>query len=437
MLRDYQLKAIDFISKRNAIIALDCGMGKTVTAIKAVENDMQGLVLWLCRKSAVTQIIDEIKQWGNSNTNVINAKDFIAISDSIESNMLYHVVTYYDQLQTLPLDNFYWDWIIADEGHALRNHRTKRHEKLMTFSSRRRIALTATPAKKAVGYVDGNKMSALHPKELYGILHFLYPNQFSSNIKFLEQFWQPIRWDGIIINYNTYMSILSNIIYVESGNISHGLPELNFVKHYISLSNKEQQLYNELRKQAAADIVINIEELKDLSLITSKAVLFTRLQQLTSMPELLGASDILPSKIQWLDDNIESLIESGVVIMTRFVDTAKFIADRYKIALHAGTTRASIVHGKTTAIVGTAASMGESLNFWWLRNLVLYDQIWSGNHRLQAISRIRRLKGGNSPKFVFELIANKTIDEYIRQYSLDSAIPLTVLKELLYHIKEV
>ncbi|GAW79450.1 DEAD/DEAH helicase [Plasmodium gonderi] len=80
------------------------------------------------------------------------------------------------------LMKIFWMYIVIDEGHRMKNSKSKLHNILAEFKSKHRILLTGTPLQ--------NNLS-----ELWSLLNFLLPKIFSSCIDFEKWFIRPLNND--------------------------------------------------------------------------------------------------------------------------------------------------------------------------------------------------------------------------------------------------
>ena len=126
-LRHYQEESVKLAQEQNLLIADDCGLGKTVTAIEAsiacIPEGQWPRVLVVCPKKVREQWVKQIQGQFE------DFKDNIYIVDRIPLNLEgVHgfFIIHYDALpRALYLTNYVWDVIIADEAHRLRNRNNK------------------------------------------------------------------------------------------------------------------------------------------------------------------------------------------------------------------------------------------------------------------------------------------------------------------------
>ncbi len=79
------------------------------------------------------------------------------------------------------LNKFNWTYIVVDEGHRMKNSKSKFTQTLgQTFSSQHRLLLTGTPLQNNLA-------------ELWSLLNFLVPKIFNSVDEFDRWFNQPLK----------------------------------------------------------------------------------------------------------------------------------------------------------------------------------------------------------------------------------------------------
>lgn len=170
------------------------GLGKTRSALACLADSYtSGPNVIVCPKIAIDGWVDEI-------TTVFPDADYITITGDANErrDRLQHVtdvdftIITYDllikhigcrhwqgskKLENGELDNIFWNAVIADESHRIKNPRALRTRCTwrLADSAVKRIALSATPI-------------TVSPEDLWGQLRFLSPAEFPSLTKFRERF---------------------------------------------------------------------------------------------------------------------------------------------------------------------------------------------------------------------------------------------------------
>jgi SNF2 family DNA or RNA helicase len=166
------------------------GLGKTIQTIGLIAYIMEtknnnGPFLVVVPLSTLANWVNEFTKWAPDCTIVIyngSKPERKAIFELQMASGQYNVVlTTYDFIMkdVRYLRKTYWQYIIVDEGHRMKNANSKFAQTLGTiYQSRNRILLTGTPLQ--------NELS-----ELWSLLNFLLPKIFNSVDNFEMWFSQP------------------------------------------------------------------------------------------------------------------------------------------------------------------------------------------------------------------------------------------------------
>ena len=155
-LHPYQVEGAEFLAnKLYALLADDCGLGKTATTIKALELVDAKRVLVVCPAAVRINWGREIEMWSGRDYEVIlDKRSWRGVKSSD-----YVAVVSYDFL-TVHFDKFVkcgkWDVAVIDEMHFLKNHKAQRTiaafgKQGVIRNSKRMWCLSATPMPNHVG----------------------------------------------------------------------------------------------------------------------------------------------------------------------------------------------------------------------------------------------------------------------------------------------
>ncbi|XP_037903696.1 chromodomain-helicase-DNA-binding protein 7 isoform X5 [Hermetia illucens] len=199
-LRPYQLEGLNWLkfswyNGRNCILADEMGLGKTIQSLTFVhsvwEYGMRGPFLVIAPLSTIPNWQREFEGWTDMNIIVyhgsVTSKQMIqeyefyfkndsgkVIKDITKFNVLITtfemIVTDYNDLR-----NFNWRVCVIDEAHRLKNRNCKLLEGLRQLNLEHRVLLSGTPLQNNVN-------------ELFSLLNFLEPQQFSCSDSFLKDF---------------------------------------------------------------------------------------------------------------------------------------------------------------------------------------------------------------------------------------------------------
>ncbi|CAK0839964.1 unnamed protein product, partial [Prorocentrum cordatum] len=177
-------------NRMNGILADDMGLGKTVQVLALIGHLLEaqnekGPHLVIVPLSVMHHWADEIVVWLPDVRFVIfrgPRKDMKGIMDDLgkgtnEANIVLTTyetaVSHHEFLSRVP-----WHLLIADEGHKLKNIKTRAAQVCHSLPCRRRLLLTGTPLQNSL-------------RELWSLLVFVAPRSFSSLGDFEQWFALP------------------------------------------------------------------------------------------------------------------------------------------------------------------------------------------------------------------------------------------------------
>lgn len=197
VLHDYQLQGLKWLlsnyqQRKSVILADEMGLGKTIQAVSFImalkrENLSNKPVLVIGPKSTLVGWEQEFRQWGADLNSVIYQGD--KESRTMIRNYEFYtkgkiplfdvLVTSYDlaMLDNTLLAKFNWSCIIVDEGHRVKNTRSKLGILLRRQTTDFRLLLTGTPVQNTL-------------TELFALLHFLDPSEFPDPERSAQEFAQ-------------------------------------------------------------------------------------------------------------------------------------------------------------------------------------------------------------------------------------------------------
>ncbi|KAM8961534.1 chromodomain-helicase-DNA-binding protein 8 isoform 1-T1 [Pelodytes ibericus] len=199
-LREYQLEGVNWLlfnwyNRQNCILADEMGLGKTIQSITFLQEvynmSIRGPFLVIAPLSTITNWEREFASWTQMNTIVYHGG--VASRQMIQQYEMYckdskgHLIPgayKFDALITTfemvlcdcpELREIEWRCVIIDEAHRLKNRNCKLLDSLKHMDLEHKVLLTGTPLQNTV-------------EELFSLLHFLEPTQFSSEAEFLKDF---------------------------------------------------------------------------------------------------------------------------------------------------------------------------------------------------------------------------------------------------------
>lgn len=201
-LREYQLEGLNWLSfswfnGRNCILADEMGLGKTIQSLTFVDSihrfGIRGPFLVIAPLSTVPNWQREFETW--TDLNVVVYHGSVASRNMIQEYELFYrhpdnpqmnlkdcykfnvLITTFEIVLTdvMELKDFPWRACVIDEAHRLKNKNCKLLEGLRLLNMEHRVLLSGTPLQNNV-------------QELFSLLNFLEPSQFSSDESFMKEF---------------------------------------------------------------------------------------------------------------------------------------------------------------------------------------------------------------------------------------------------------
>jgi SNF2 family DNA or RNA helicase len=194
-LKEYQIAGLQWMvslynNNLNGILADDMGLGKTIQTLALLSYVMEfkhnnGPFLVVVPLSTLSNWVNEAEKWTPTMIKVIyrgtpTVRKQI-FKDEVEPGHFNTLFTSYEYIMKdkSVLKKIFWQYIIVDEGHRMKNANSKFAQTLGTsYKSKNRILLTGTPLQNNL-------------PELWALLNFLLPSIFSSVDTFDQWFNQP------------------------------------------------------------------------------------------------------------------------------------------------------------------------------------------------------------------------------------------------------
>lgn len=439
--RSYQLEAIEYAQRKNALIADECGLGKTLVAIETAKEFVAQIhkpALIVLPKTLRSQwyaalinqgitpdriLIVDTFDTSQEITNAIAVLEDATVNNSLDQSfILVHYECLVKHIDTL-CKTFY-AVIIADEAHRIKNKKAQRTIALKRLQSYRRIAMSGTPYDK-------------NPADIWSILNWLDPiffksywNFFNAHIDFKEINTKPSVKKSVengrsvttvtpgvpvkiikgVKDLDRFsLTLHRNMIRRYKKDVAPELPPRIDTVISIEMNKDQARVYNKIK--AIDDITADIDGVEfDIRIVLTHIL---RLMQCTSDPTILDLK-ASSAKLEYLKEWLEDNQDQSVIVFTKFRDVAekihKEILPEAKLII-GGKNKPQIDHS-VTRIVGTIAAMSEGLSLEHIDNAIFIDLEWSSILMQQALDRIHRINI-TAPKNVYYLICSGTVDELV------------------------
>ena len=416
----------------SALLSDEVGLGKTVEAgIIIKEFLMTSLakkVLILAPPSLLLQWQDEmiskfnldfVSQKGDSRFTSVSSHNLLLMSHSSA------VFPNYSEA----LKNIFWDIIVVDEAHSMKNSQTHKHKLVQNLSKRHLLLLSATPVQ--------NNLS-----ELYNIVELLRPGYLGTWNQFKEKYTLDDSSRRLNSLYREELQeILSKVVvrttrkevgqYID---FKERIPHTNILEP----TEKESLLYRQITDcireayDASEDsnflALMTYQRLAASSTRCSKRALYkmkmNKVIDGQKYDSLISIADQIPIDSKLLDlMKIISSDKSKFLIFTEFYATQDYVVEYlkehgYSVAVFNGKLsvdeRSESVRNfknKCQIMVSTGAG-GEGQNFQFCHNVVNYDLPWNPMKVEQKIGRVHRI-GQTSDVNIYNYAIHGTIEAYI------------------------
>ena len=414
----------------SAILADEVGLGKTVEAGIIIK---EFLVTGLAKKILILAPPSLLPQWQDEMYSKFNL-DFIEYRDDPR----FQNITSHDLLlmshssavfpnQSALLNATYWDLVVVDEAHSMKNAETQKHNLVKNLPKRNLLLLTATPVQNNLKelynltdllrpgylgtweqfsrtYVTDNRNTAIRPAmrdSLQRILSGLMIRTTRDEVRKYIKFTDRIPYTRILTPTSQESSLydaITNIVrdrYVEGGNA------LALMIYQRLASSSTEASKRALYKMKAEKIISD-----------------ARYGELISLAKEISKDSKLINLLKIMQDDATKFL-----IFTEFYATQDYIAanlqkNGYAVTLFNGKMNPAEKQesverfkGDVQVMVSTSAG-GEGQNFQFCHNVVNYDLPWNPMRVEQRVGRVHRIGQKNDVK-IFNLALSETIEAYI------------------------
>jgi ATP-dependent helicase STH1/SNF2 len=447
MLKHYQIVGLQWLislynNNLHGILADEMGLGKTIQTIALLQYIIEkkknyGPFLIVVPLSTLSNWVLEMSKWAPSIRKVVYRgvpivrKRIIHTLKARKFNVL--ISTYeYIMKDKHALNKFHWSYIIVDEGHRMKNAKSKFAQILgQQYLSDHRLLLTGTPLQNNLA-------------ELWSLLNFLLPKIFHSLDDFEKWFNQPL--SGITgerqvgLNEEETLLIINRLHQVlrpfllrrVKKEVESELPDKveNVIK--VELSSWQRALYDKIHERSYIGRDVSTGRIKNLN----NSVM--QLRKVCNHPYLFYPEPTYPiddylwrcsGKFELLDHILPKLITTGHKMlifcqMTQLMDIMQKYFD-YRGLIHLrldGSTksedrekRMALFNDPTNNypifLLSTRAG-GLGLNLQSADTVIIFDSDWNPMMDLQAQDRAHRI-GQKREVRVYRLVTNTKIEETI------------------------
>jgi len=440
---DWQLEDVDWLGEANRLLANDCGMGKTLTAIESAKKYAQGPILVICPRltklwwafNIERQQAGIVGVCGKAGRGVKWAK--LGKRKAVYPLVWTIVHPTAVRMSINDILKVKWDTVIVDEAHRFKNRQAKQTIALRKIQARRKILMTATPYGRS-------------PADMWALLNYIQPDQFRSFWRFdrnyVNRYWGPPR----PMNQKAMAQEIAP--YYKKRDIAIlKLPPLTYSDVPILMKPAQEKVYRELVHQDYTEFAG--EEV----VIMNALVQFLRLQQCALDPGLMLKKEDaplyplgeIPAKVEWLQEWLEDHEGEPVVLTSRY---RKFV-EKWLAPL---APKATVVGGmsedevklaleefeRTGILVGSLDAIKEGLNLQRANTIIVTDGSRSSTAEYQLSKRVYRV-GQTKPTQIIHLVGRLnyrnawTVDMIMRKAITQQFNDAAVVDTYIRHIQEL
>lgn len=414
---DYQEVAKNWILEHKKCgLFLDMGLGKTVTALTAIEilvNDFIeiGKTLVIAPKRVAEDTWpEESKKWDHLDTLTIspvlgNPKERKA---ALEKEADVYIVTRDNVIWLVDYlkDDWCFDTLIIDELSSFKNHQSKRFKKLKTVTPyfKRVIGLTGTPAPNS--YMDlWSEIYLLDRGERLGKNITAYRRRFFNAYnrgQYTEYKLRPGAKEEID-------ELISDICISMKAKDYLKMEDPILIDVKAKMNKKEKKAYKEMEKEAVAEIG------DDKILAFSAAAVTNKLLQMANGAVYNDKKEPIilhDRKLDVLEELVEEAQGENMMVFYNFISDYERIMERFPEAVKLETDKdiKDWNNGKIQMLLAHPASAGHGLNLQYGGSIIVWFGLnWSLELYLQANARLNR-QGQENTVRIYRILTEGTID---------------------------
>jgi SNF2 family DNA or RNA helicase len=439
-LRPYQNNDVHYLTKRGSALVLnEPRTGKTPTMITVMKNLSHKRNIVICPSSLVLNWAKEFSIWypemkvfavnGTKKHRQIQYTAF-SIPENHNSNRVLIISKDTWKLKK-ELHDMQFDVAIVDEAHFLRNWKSTQSQAIFDLKANIKYALTGTPAVK-------------HGSDIYGLLHFINPEQYTSFWQFTDRYWdiEDNGWGKDLGDAKGYREeelktiMAMNSVQRKRKEVMKWLPAVTHQTIPIEMDKEQVKLYDQMfdtfmASEGEGDELHGVDTMNKLTQLM-------RLRQLCLDPRLLGFKPV-GAKTKALLEFAEGMSDPFVVFTTfsSYFDLVK--PDLEKLGKKVGVIDGSVSksnrqklveqfqNGRFDVLLCNIIAAGTGLTLDRSDTVIFLDKAFNPADNEQAQDRIvPTTKERYHPINVISLVVSGTIDERVNEI-LDRKEDLTKL----------
>lgn len=416
---NYQIYSTNFILNNPiSAIFLECGLGKSVISLTAINDlmldyfDVSRTLVIAPLRVANSTWPDEIKKWDHLkhlNYSVVIGSEKERLDALKKSAHIYLINREnVDWLITKSGVSWKFDMVVIDELSSFKSYQAKRFKSLLKVRPKikRIVGLTGTPSSN--GLMDlWAEFRLLDMGERLGrYITYYRQNFFVPDKRNQQMIFSYKPKDGA---EKKIYSLISDITISMKSKDFLKMPECVMNEVIVTLSDKEQKLYNSLKQ----DMVLSLEE-NEIDAINA-AALSNKLLQMSNGAVYNDDKEsihIHDRKLDALEDLIEGANGKPVLVAYWFKHDLEKIKDRFDVReIKSAKDISDWNEGKIPVALIHPASAGHGLNLQaGGSTLIWFGLTWSLELYQQTNARLYR-QGQDSTVVIHHILTKGTIDE--------------------------
>ena len=416
---NYQIYSTNFILNNSiSAIFLECGLGKSVISLTAINDlmldyfDVSRTLVIAPLRVANSTWPDEIKKWDHLkhlNYSVVIGSEKERL-DALRKPAHIYLINRENVDWLITKSGIPWkfDMVVIDELSSFKSYQAKRFKSLLKVRPKikRIVGLTGTPSSN--GLMDlWAEFRLLDMGERLGrYITYYRQNFFVPDKRNQQMIFSYKTKDGA---ENKIYSLISDITISMKSKDFLKMPECVMNEVVVSLSDKEQKLYDSLKH----DMVLSLEE-NEIDAINA-AALSNKLLQMSNGAVYNDDKESLhihDRKLDALEDLIEGANGKPVLVAYWFKHDLEKIKDRFDVReIKSAKDISDWNEGKIPVALIHPASAGHGLNLQaGGSTLIWFGLTWSLELYQQTNARLYR-QGQDSTVVIHHILTKGTIDE--------------------------
>lgn len=271
-LRKYQQECLDWLAFLNryelhGALCDDMGLGKTLMTLCMIAGDYTSITktgtalpsLVTCPSTIVAHWCQEAERFfGHALPSIVqyagSPKERARMRSSLHLSQCALVVTSYDILSNdlRFFDNVRWNYVVLDEGHVIKNPKTRVARAVRSVSAKHRLILTGTPIQNSV-------------LELWAMFDFLMPGFLGSEKSFKDTYAKPIMASregkcseadhekGMVATEALHRQVLPFVLRRLKDDVLDELPPKIMQDYYCIMTPLQKRLYEDFQSEMGAN----------------------------------------------------------------------------------------------------------------------------------------------------------------------------------------